>query len=217
MNPDINPIILLILAANGLLSYKGFKDLSFFNKYKFQVGAVKQGEYIRLLSSGFLHVDMSHLIFNMLTLYFFADSVIDRVGVPFFLILYFVSLLVGNWLAYVFHKDNLYYSAVGASGAVMGIIYAGIMLYPEMKLGFILLPFFDIPGYVFGLGYLIYSVYGMKKGIGNIGHSAHLGGAIAGFVLTLVLVPSVIDTNFRMVLILGIPIILLFVFAKKLV
>ena len=64
---------------------------------------------------------------------------------------------------------------------------------------------------------LIHLVYGMKKGIGNIGHSAHLGGAIAGFVLTLVLVPSVIDTNFRMVLILGIPIILLFVFAKKLV
>lgn len=212
----MSQVVLLIIVANALFSYKGFNDLTFFNKYKFQIGAIKQGEYVRLLSSGFLHVDMGHLIFNMLTLFFFADHVIDSVGVPSFLAIYVASLLFGGLFALNYHKDNLYYSSVGASGAVMGVIYAAIMLYPEMNLNFIFLPFIDIPGYVFGLGYLLYSVYGMKKSLGNIGHSAHLGGAIGGFVLTLILAPSVISDNLNMVIILGIPIILLFVFEKKL-
>ncbi len=212
----MSQVVLLIIIANVLFSMKGFKDFSFFSKYKFQIGAIKQGEYIRLLSSGFLHVDTSHLIFNMLTLYFFADQVIYAVGVPFFFIIYFAGLLFGGLFALRYHKDDLYYSSVGASGAVMGVIYAGIMLHPDMKLSFIMLPFIPIPGYVFGLGYLLYSVYGMKKSLGNIGHSAHLGGAIGGFVLTLILSPNVISENLSMVLILGIPIVLLFVFEKKL-
>ena len=212
----MSQVVMLIIAANVLFSMKGFKDLSFFNKFKFQIGALKQGEYIRLLTSGFLHVDTAHLIFNMLTLYFFADHVIYSVGISSFLAIYFASLLFGGLFALNYHKENMYYSSVGASGAVMGIIYAAIMLYPGMTLNFILLPFIPIPGYVFGLGYLIYSVYGMKKSLGNIGHSAHLGGAIGGFVLTLILSPNVLSDNMSMVLILGIPIILLFVFEKKL-
>lgn len=212
----MSQVVLLIIAANVLVSMKGFKDAHFFDKYKFQIGAIKQRQYIRLISSGFLHVDQMHLIFNMFTLYIFADIVIATVGVPYFLIIYLAGLLCGGLFALNYHKNSLYYSSVGASGAVMGVIYAAIMLYPQMTLNFILMPFIDIPGYVFGLGYLLYSVYGMKKGIGNIGHSAHLGGAIGGFVLTLILAPRVIDENFKMVLILGIPIILLFVFEKKL-
>jgi membrane associated rhomboid family serine protease len=89
------------------------------------------------------------------------------------------------------------------------------MLFPEMRLGFIFIPI-PIPGYIFGIGYLLYSIYGMKKSIGNIGHSAHIGGAIAGYVLTILVSPNVIEENMRMVLILAIPIVLLFVFEKKL-
>jgi membrane associated rhomboid family serine protease len=213
----MNQVVLILVIANALFSYKGFNDLQFFNKFKFQVGAIKQHkEYIRLVSSGFLHVDPTHLIFNMLTLYFFADGVIYSVGIVPFLIIYFVGLLAGGLFALIYHKDQLYYSAVGASGAVMSVIYAAILLYPEMKLNFILLPFIDIPGYIFGLGYLLYSIYGMKKGVGDIGHSAHLGGAIGGYVLTLILAPEVLSTNLTLVIILGIPIVLLFVFEKKL-
>ncbi len=216
MSTDIPPVVLLIIAANVLFSMKGFKDQSFFNKFKFQIGAIKQGEKIRLFSSGFLHVDVSHLIFNMLTLYFFADSVIYTLGIFKFLIVYVGSLLFGGIYALNFHKKNLYYSAVGASGAVMGVIYASIMLYPNMTLSFIFFPFFDIPGYIFGVGYLLYSIYGMKNSVGNIGHSAHIGGAIAGYVLTLLLYPEVIQTNLKLVIILAIPIVLLFAFEKKL-
>ena len=93
---------------------------------------------------------------------------------------------------------------------------AAILLNPEMQLNFIFIPFIDIPGYVFGLGYLLYSIYGMKKGVGNIGHSAHLGGAIGGYALTLILAPEVLSTNLILVIILGIPIVLLFVFDTKL-
>ena len=83
--PDL--ITIIVIAANVLMSYKGFGDYSFFEKYKFNVGAVKRGEQIRLFSSGFLHVDMQHLLFNMLTLYFFSGIVIFRLGVFGFLIM----------------------------------------------------------------------------------------------------------------------------------
>ena len=114
-----------------------------------------------------------------------------------------------------YHKDEPYYSAVGASGAVSGIIYASILLYPAMQLYMFFIPI-PIPGYIFGVGYLLYSIYGMKKQLGNVGHSAHLGGAIGGFALTLILNPSVFSTNLMLVIALGIPIVLLLLFGNKL-
>lgn len=207
--------VIIIIIANVLFSMKGFNNQHFFNKNKFQIGAIKNGEYLRMFTSAFLHADMQHLIFNMLTLYFFADYVIDIVGVPKFVIIYLGSLLFGGLFSLNYHKSDLYYSAVGASGAVMGVLYAAIMLDPTIRLAFIFVPI-PIPGYIFGLGYLLYSIYGMKKSVGNIGHAAHIGGAIGGFVLTLLLYPDVFTSNRRMVIILAIPIILLFVFEKKL-
>jgi len=198
MNSDIDPVVLLIIVANVLFSMKGFNDQFFFNKYKFQIGAIKNGEKIRLFSSGFLHVDFSHLLFNMLTLYFFADSVIFLMGIYKFLIIYFGSLVLSSLFAFTYHKNNPYYSAVGASGAVMGVLYAAILLNPSMRLAFFFIPI-PIPGYIFGLGYLLYSIYGMKKSIGNIGHSAHIGGAISGYALTLLLYPLVLQYNLKMV------------------
>jgi len=211
----MNSTVLLIVIANVVVSYKGFKDKWFFEKYKFQIGPVIKGERIRLLSSGFLHVDQSHLFFNMLTLYFFAEPVIQFIGVPKFLAVYFGSLLAGNLFAMNFHKKEPYYSAVGASGAVMGIVYSAIMLNPGMNLYMFFIPI-PIPAYVFGVGYLLYSMFGMKKQWGNIGHSAHLGGAIGGFVLTILLYPSILMTNRLMVIILAVPIVLMFVFKDKL-
>ena len=113
-----------------------------------------------------------------------------------------------------YHKDEPYYSAVGASGAVSGIVYSSILLFPDMQL----LLFFaiPIPGYVFGVGYLLYSIYGMKKQLGNVGHAAHLGGAIGGFALTLLLKPILFSINTTFVILLAIPILLLLFFGDKL-
>lgn len=211
----MSQVVLIIIIANVLFSMKGFSDQRFFNKNKFQIGSIKKGEYLRMFTSAFLHVDQMHLIFNMLTLYFFADNVVDAVGIWKFVVIYLGSLLFGGLFTLNYHKNNLYYSAVGASGAVMGVLYAAIMLYPEMSLAFMFIPI-PIPGYIFGIGYLLYSIYGMKKSVGNIGHSAHIGGAIGGFAITLLLQPEVFTDNRRMVIILAIPIILLFVFEKQL-
>ena len=209
-----SPIVLLIIIANVLFSMKGFDDYSFLNKYKFQVGKVLGKEKIRMLSSGFLHVDWMHLGFNMYALYVFGDIIATILGTVGFLIIYLGSLLAGSLYTLFYHKKEPYYRAVGASGAVSGIVYASILLFPDMQL----LLFFaiPIPGYVFGVGYLLYSIYGMKKQVGNIGHAAHLGGAIGGFVLTLVLMPELFSINKMMVLLLAVPIILLLLFSDKL-
>ena len=106
----------------------------------------------------FLHVDISHLFLNMFTLYFFAPVVISWFGSIKFLIIYLVSLIAGSLLALVFHKDEPYYSAVGASGAVMGVLYAAILLNPDMQLGIMFIPI-PVPAYVVGIGYLLYSIY----------------------------------------------------------
>ncbi|MBJ2172965.1 rhomboid family intramembrane serine protease [Aureibaculum algae] len=212
----MNYAVVALIVINVLISLKGFSDRSFFERYKFQIGPILNGEQVRMFTSGFLHVDQAHLFFNMFALYIFADPVIDQLGVFKFVIIYLGSLLAGSTLALSFHKKDPYYSAVGASGAVMGIIYAGIMLNPDMRLTFIFFPFFDIPGYVFGVGYLLYSMYGMKKQLGNTGHSAHLGGAVGGFVLTLALFPEVFMQNKMITIVLAIPIILMFVFKNKL-
>jgi membrane associated rhomboid family serine protease len=207
-------VTIAIIALNVIVSFKGFSDLSFFNKNKFQISAIQQGEKHRMLTSGFLHADQMHLLFNMLTLYFFADAVINQVGQVYFIIIYFGSLIAGSLIAVSFHKKEPFYSAVGASGAVSGILYAAILLNPGMTLLFYFA--IPIPGWIFAIGYLVYSVYGMKKQLGNIGHSAHLGGAIGGYALTLLLHPSVISTNRTLVIILAIPIVLLFIFEDKL-
>ncbi|MFD1613592.1 rhomboid family intramembrane serine protease [Gelatiniphilus marinus] len=202
-------ITIIIIAANVIASYKGFGDYGFFEKYKFNVGAVKRGEQIRLFSSGFLHADNAHLFFNMFTLYFFADVVINAMGTFSFVVVYVGSLLLGSLLSLYFHKNEYHYSAVGASGAVSGIIYSAILLQPGMSLYMFFIPI-PIPAYLFGIGYLLYSIYGMKNRIGNIGHDAHFGGAVGGYIITLALSPWLFKTNLLMIGLLALPIVLLY-------
>jgi len=210
---NLDLVTVVIIAANAITSFKGFGDRLFFERYKFNVGNIKRGEQIRMFSSGFLHVDTTHLLFNMLTLYFFANAVISQLGSVNFLVIYVASLVFGNLLSLYFHKDEYWYNAVGASGAVTGVLYAAILLQPEMSLYMFFIPI-PIPGYVFGIGYLLYSIYGMKNRIGNIGHDAHFGGAVGGYIITLVLMPSLFKTDLGHIGLLAIPIVILFVLYK---
>lgn len=210
-NMDLTTIV--VIAANVLVSLKGFNDNAFFERYKFNISAIGAGQKERMLTSGFLHVDWAHLFFNMFTLYFFAPVLIAWVGSGKFLIVYFISLLAGSLLAMFFHKKEPYYSAVGASGAVTGVLYAAILLQPNMQLGIMFIPI-PFPAYVFGIGYLLYSIYGMKSRIGNIGHTAHFGGAVGGYVTTLFFVPELLVREPLMVALLALPIVVLFVMEK---
>jgi len=208
----MNTILIAIIITNILISYKGFNDLSFFRKYEFHIGSIRAGEQIRMLSSGFLHADFGHLIFNMLTLWFFAPVVVGYLGNFTFVLIYFGSLIFGSLLTISFHKDDYNYRAVGASGAVTGVLYSAILLQPDMMLGiFFVIP---IPAYLFGILYLLYSIYGMKAKNDNIGHTAHFGGAMGGYVITLIKEPQLLSDHTLMVVLLAIPIAILFVMEK---
>lgn len=223
-------VTIIIIAANVIFSLKGFQDPVFFNRYKFQTGAVLNGkQYDRILTSGFLHVDYTHLIFNMLTLYFFANVVIQFFAAPsyfvygaagmsnittgyiMFAVVFIAAILAGNLLALFFQKNNPYYSAVGASGGVSGVLFAAIAAYPEMTLGIMFV--IPMPGWVFGILYLGYSVYGMQKQLGNIGHEAHLGGAIIGLIVPILFYPEIFTVNKLYILGMLVPIAILLVLA----
>lgn len=207
-----NIFVLGIIAANVLMSIKGFNDGYFFRKYQFHVGSIRAGEQIRMFSSGFLHVDFFHLAFNMIALYSFAPVVTNELGNMSFLLVYFGSLIFGSLLTMLFHGNEYSYTAVGASGAVTGIIYSAILIYPEMRIG--LFGVIPIPAYYFGIIYLLYSIYGMKSRTDNIGHTAHFGGAIGGYAITLIKDPALLHESTLMVVLLAIPIIILFIMAK---
>lgn len=208
----MNTILIAIIVVNVLISYKGFNDLSFFRKYEFHVGSIRSGEQIRMFSSGFLHADMTHLLFNMLTLWFFAPVVINFMGDFSFVLIYFGSLLFGSLLTMAFHKNDYGYRAVGASGAVTGVLYSAILLQPDMMLGiFFIIP---MPAYLFGILYLLYSIYGMRAKNDNIGHTAHFGGAVGGYLITLVKEPTLLVEHTLMVVLLAIPIVILFIMQK---
>lgn len=224
---DISIVALGVIGLNILVSWKGFNDHAFFDKYKFQVGSIIHNkEYYRILSSGFLHVDFTHLLFNMLTLYFFANTVIGffaspegflfgdfsqgnlKMGYGMFLLIFLVAVIGGNLLSLLIHKKENFYSAVGASGGVTGILFAAIAAFPEMELR--LLFAIPIPAWVFGILYLGYSVYGMRTNLGNIGHSAHLGGAIVGMLATVIYYPAILQINTYYIIGMILPLIVLF-------
>ena len=206
---DMNlPLVLIvIIAINAIVSYKGFNDISFFRKYEFHIGSIRAGEQYRMFTSAFLHADWMHLGFNMLTLYFFAPVVIGNVGVLGFLLVYFASLICGSLLTLSFHKNEPSYRAIGASGAVMGVLFSSILIYPDMEINF-------MPAYVFGILYLLITIYGMKTKAGNIGHTAHFGGAIGGFLITLARMPYILQDNTMVVILLAVPIVVMVIMAK---
>ncbi len=204
----LNIFLLGIILVNVLISIKGFNDELFYRKYQFHVGSIRAGEQFRIFTSGFLHADEMHLAFNMLTLYFFAPIVYGLLGNFTFLLVYAGSLVFGSLLTMVFHGNEYNYRAVGASGAVTGVIYSAILLAPNMLIyGF-------IPGYIFGFLYLLASIYGMKAKRDNIGHTAHFGGAIGGYAITLISQPQLFQESTVEVALLAIPIIILFIMAR---
>lgn len=190
--------ILLIIVLNLLIT------LLFFQKarsthdensteditgFLFEPYRVAQGENLRgWFYSHFSHASWGHLIFNMITLFFFAGPVIDQLGPVFFLVLYVISGLGADLLVLAFQKSNPDYRALGASGSVSGILFAAIVLEPAMNVFFIFVPV-PIPGPVFAVLYLLLSFYLMKQSDG-ISHEAHIGGAVTGFVFAALLGPN---------------------------
>lgn len=188
----------VIIAATCFLSYKGFKSSNFFAKYEFEVEKILlYRDYKRLITSAFIHVNWRHLIFNMITLLFFSFDLENFFGPIKFILLYFASELGGNLLALLIHRHNPSYSSVGSSGAINGLIFAAIAIFPGMQI-------IIIPGWLFGLIFILYSIYGIRSRKDNIGHEAHLGGALTGMVIAILFHPAALTQN-------TLPIVLMFV------
>lgn len=200
-------VLFALIIINAIVSFKGFNDISFFRKYEFHIGSIRAGEQYRMFTSAFLHGDLVHLAFNMLTLYFFAPVVIYTLGVLGFLLVYFVSLICGSLLTLYFHKYDYSYRAIGASGAVMGVLFSSILINPDIEINF-------IPGYLFGIIYLLFSIYGQKTKRDNIGHMAHFGGAIGGYAITLTRFPQLVYDETFTVIALAVPIVILFIMER---
>jgi len=202
---EIGIITLLLILTNGIVTYKGLKDFIFFNKFLFNIDRILiDKDYKRLVTSGFLHADWTHFGFNMITLYLFSRSLEAHIGMPAFMVLYFASLIGGNLLALYIHRNHFDYSAIGASGAVSGLVFASIGLFPGMEIGFILLPIY-IPAWLYGIAYVLYSIYGIKTHRDNIGHDAHLGGGIVGLLIAIGIDPNILQTNYLTIILILIP------------
>jgi len=200
-------ITTIIIAITALVTFTGLSNLEFFDKFKFNISAIKAGEQYRMITSGFLHADWFHFAFNMFSFWSFATFLTHEFSTINFLLIYFGSMAIGSLLTYYIHNNEPYYSAIGASGAVMGIIYCAILLYPENSI--LLFGALPIPGYIFAVLYLGYSIYGMKGRYDNIGHTAHLGGALGGLIFTLLIRPSLLETRLIFIGILLLPIFVL--------
>ena len=183
---------IIVIGVTVAISYKGFGDRRFFERLMFQVEGIRgYRQYYRMVSSGFVHANGPHLFFNMFCFYSFGENIEHYYGWPLLLGIYAASLVGGSLLALAIHRNHGDYSAVGASGAVSGVLFASIFLLPGGSIMMMFLPI-PIPASVFAVGYTVVSIYGIKSQQGNIGHEAHLGGAITGLLLIALLYPRAV-------------------------
>jgi membrane associated rhomboid family serine protease len=200
-----SPVTILLILANLLVTYKGLRDASFMDRYTFNIEAILvRKDYIRLISSGFLHGSWTHLLFNMMTLYFFGPMLEMQLGTANFIMVYVLSLLGGDVFSLFLHRYQSDYTSLGASGAVMGLIFSCIALFPGMQIGFFGIPI-PIPAWAYGLFYVLLSIYGIRSQKDHIGHDAHLGGGLTGLLTSVCLFPAVLISNYLPILLIVIP------------
>ena len=186
-------ITLVIIIITAITSIGAFSNQRMMDELIFYPPAItNRGQWYRFISHGFIHADPGHLIFNMIALWSFGESlerifsfdcVFDKWGRLFYLLLYFSALFMASFPDYIRHKDSYQFRSLGASGAVSAVIFSSILFFPQSPIVIIFLP--AIPGWIFGLAYLGISAYLNKRGGGRINHSAHLWGAAYGIVLTI--------------------------------
>ncbi len=186
-------ITLLILIITCVISFTAFSNQKVLDDLIFYPPAItNRNQWYRFVTNGFIHADITHLAFNMLSLYMFGEYVekyfnafFEEKGRLFFMLMYLTGLIVCLIPTYLQHKNDYHYRSLGASGAVSAVVFAGIFLDPTIKIGLFILPPI-IPGFIFGPLYLGLSVYMAKRGGDNVNHSAHFWGAVWGVVFVIV-------------------------------
>ena len=185
---------LAILLITGATSFQGFRNPAFQERFIFDPAAIlRDKEYFRLVTSGFLHVDWIHFAFNAFSFYSFARLIEFVFGIPTLLLIYFGSIIGGSLLSLYIHRHHEY-RALGASGGICGVIFASIFLLPGGGIMMFPLPV-PIPTWLYAVLFIVGSFIAMKRQIGNIGHDAHLGGAIVGLLVATALHPSIVPAS----------------------
>ncbi len=191
MDLSLSPIsVIIFILTIGLSVYTLNYNHSLYEKFVLHpYSLIRNKSWYQIITSGFIHADGIHLGFNMLTFYFFAFRLESIVGSFAFFAIYIVSMIVADLPTIYKNKDNYDYSSVGASGAIAGILFSFIIFSPQTKLSLMLLPI-GIPSPIFAILYLVYCHFADRHGRDNINHSAHLYGALAGFLITIFIFPD---------------------------
>jgi membrane associated rhomboid family serine protease len=191
MKEPLAIVTLLVIGMTVFCSFRGFQQGSFLETFMFDtVSILRDKEYRRVITSGFIHADLAHLLFNMFSFYSFGKYIELIFGAKVLLVIYFSSIFGGSLLALYLHRHHQY-RALGASGGVCGVIFASIFLLPGGSVRMFFLPF-GIPAWAFAILFILGSFYGLRSGHGNIGHDAHLGGALVGLGVATVMYPTII-------------------------
>lgn len=195
MTLNFTLVLIIITVASSVFAWRN-PDIQ--NKWMFNPYAVyHRKQYYRLLSSGFVHSDTTHLLFNMIALFFFG-GVVERIyqnmygvsGIAFYLITYLVGIAAANMKTLFKYKDSSYYNSLGASGGVASVLFASILYRPTSSICIYFA--ICIPAFIIGAVYLIYSYYSGRRKSDNINHDAHLYGSLFGIVFTILLRPVVV-------------------------
>lgn len=202
----VNPIItaetfrmsltLLIILFTSVISVMAWHNQNMMRQLVFSPYIIKRkGEWFRFVTSGLLHINFLHLFLNMYVLYLFGNiteayfrKLFHPMGATIYVLMYVLSIALSETYSYFKHQDNPSYASLGASGAVSAVVFSSILLEPLNKIGLIFFPV-GIPGFLFGLLYLLYSMYMAKQAHDNVGHYAHFYGAVFGFIFPILLKP----------------------------
>ena len=177
--------VTIIASLVGLYGSPRFLERCLFRPYWF----LRRRQYETIVTSGIVHADLPHLIFNALTYWFFAFQVERQIGPARFAALYLFGLVVSDLGTWYKHRNDPGYASLGASGAISAVLFASIVYFPWQKLFIIPIPV-PIPAPLFAIGYVAYSWYSARQARGRINHDAHLGGALAGLAFVLLTDPS---------------------------
>jgi len=198
---------IILIAISVIITIYAWNHQDKYQKWMLNPYAVvHRQQYYRLITSGFIHNGWIHLLFNMITLYFFGD-VIEQIfrnyyggsGIFYFLLLYFLGMIIADIPSLIKYRNNPNYNSLGASGAVSAVVFASILFNPTAKIC-VFLPIFCLPGFIFGILFLIYSYYQGKRMADNINHDAHLYGAVFGIIFSVIIEPRVIVSFFDQIL-----------------